>query len=173
MKLFGIKWRHSNIKPDVSLTRIHNWVFNGKPWSDWELWLALDTYSILAEAFSWDTYTTLIKQYYNLPSLSSDDTKLDMWARRYSQTVKTNLCPYFEWWGWPLTAATKEACALLPAWSKDPLARFSSKHIYAEVEIPMASDRSLLVDKTLVAINLELITVSSDIDVFYFTFSLK
>jgi len=41
--------------------------------------------------------------------------------------------------------------------------------IYAEVEIPMASNRRPVVDKILVASNLESITVSCDVEVFYFT----
>ncbi len=45
--------------------------------------------------------------------------------------------------------------------------------IYAEVEIPVASERRPLVDKTLVACNLESIMMSGDIDVFYFTLGLK
>jgi len=45
--------------------------------------------------------------------------------------------------------------------------------IYAEVEIPVASNLRLVVDKTFLASNLESITVSSDVDVFYFTLGLK
>jgi hypothetical protein len=40
--------------------------------------------------------------------------------------------------------------------------------IYAEVEIPMASNLRPLNDKTLVTSNLWSISVSSDVDVFYF-----
>ncbi len=116
------------MQPVNSLFRIHNWVFNGKLWTEWPSLVALDTYSILAEAFTWDSYATLIKQYYTLPQISNDTEKLDMWARLYSQTVNTNLCPYFEWWGWPLSIETKTSCALLPAWIQDPFARFASKH---------------------------------------------
>ena len=126
---FGIKWAHSQMLPVYSLSRIHNWVFMGKPWADWNVWLALDTYNILAEVFTWDTFTILIKQYYTLPTISNDNEKYDMWARLYSQTVNTNLCPYFEWWGWTLTNETKTSCALLPAWTQDPLARFAGMKI--------------------------------------------
>jgi len=45
--------------------------------------------------------------------------------------------------------------------------------IYAEVEIPVASNLRPLVDKTIVASNLESITVSSDVDMFYFTLGFK
>ena len=40
--------------------------------------------------------------------------------------------------------------------------------IYAEVEIPVASNLRLLVDKMLVASNLLSIKVSSDVDLYYF-----
>jgi hypothetical protein len=37
-------------------------MFKGKPQSDWDTWLALYTYSILAEKFTWEPYKTLIKE---------------------------------------------------------------------------------------------------------------
>jgi hypothetical protein len=40
--------------------------------------------------------------------------------------------------------------------------------MYAEVEIPVASNRRLVGDKTFVASNLESIPVTSNVDVFYF-----
>jgi len=46
--------------------------------------------------------------------------------------------------------------------------QFSKNEIYAEVEIPMASNLRLLSNKTLVSSNLCTISVSSDVDVFYF-----
>ena len=72
-------------------------------------------------------YLKLQLQYYALPEISDGTAKLDMWARLYSQTVNTNLCPYFEWWGWTLTAETKDACSKLPAWKLDALSRFAGK----------------------------------------------
>ncbi len=45
--------------------------------------------------------------------------------------------------------------------------------MYAEVELPVASNRRPVVDKTLVASNLESITVTSDVGVCYFTLVLK
>ncbi len=47
------------------------------------------------------------------------------------------------------------------------------KDMYAEVEIPVASNLRPLCDKTLVTFNLVSITVSSDVDVYYFTLVLK
>jgi len=130
-----VQWQHINTKPAAKLTAIHKWVFDGKPWEDWKEWLALNTFSMLAEAFNWDSYTSLIKQYYTLPNITNNNDKLDMWARRYSQTVNTNLCPYFEWWGWPLTAETKDACSKLPKWNQNPLARYEGVYILVTLNI--------------------------------------
>ena len=53
-----------------------------------------------------------------------DCTKKSFWphcapppfrAKKYSQGVNTNLCPYFEWFGWPLTSDTKDVCDSLPS----------------------------------------------------------
>jgi len=46
-------------------------------------------------------------------------------------------------------------------------------YIYAEVEIPMASNLRPLNNKTLIASNLWSITMSSNVDVFYFIPGLK
>jgi hypothetical protein len=53
--------------------------------------------------------------------------KKDMWARHFSQTVSTDLCPYFEWWGWKLTKDTKDICAKLPPWNENPINKMKSK----------------------------------------------
>jgi hypothetical protein len=47
---------------------------------------------------------------------------------------------------------------------------FRTTYIYnAEVEIPVASNQRPVIYKTLVSSNLESITVTSNVDVFYFT----
>ena len=115
---------HGEMKPSASLSRIHNWVLEGKPFSDWSVWLALDTYFILAKEFGFDSYQRLFTKYYTLPYINSENDRLDLWARRYSEEVNTNLCPYFEWFQWPLSQDTKDFCKTLPAWDKDPLSGF-------------------------------------------------
>jgi hypothetical protein len=62
MQLFGIPYAHYSMQPGVVLSRVYNWMFKGKPQSDWYTWLALYTYSILAEKFTWEPYKILIKQ---------------------------------------------------------------------------------------------------------------
>ena len=44
----------------------------------------------------------------------NDDEYFDRWAKQYSATVKTNLCPYYEWFGFKLSEETKKFCKTLP-----------------------------------------------------------
>ncbi len=37
----------------------------------------------------------------------------DRWAKHYSDSVQTNLCPYYEWFGFKLSNETKEFCKTL------------------------------------------------------------
>ena len=110
--------------PDQSLARIHDWVLRGKPFNEWRVWLALDTYYILAKEFGFDSYTELFVKYYSLPNVETENERLDLWARRYSEQVNTNLCPYFKWFQWPLSQETEDFCETLPTWNKDPLSGF-------------------------------------------------
>ena len=130
LQLFKIKWQHVAMQPSESLARIYKWTFEGKPAADWDIWLSLDTYSILAEAFTWESYTKTMVKYYTLPVISDNAQKWNRWALLYSQTVNTNLCPYFEWWGWTLTAETKASCAQLPAWNQDPMSKFAGRNVF-------------------------------------------
>ncbi len=43
--------------------RLHDYSVGGRPWGEWRLWTALDTYSILADYFGWEPYRRLIKKY--------------------------------------------------------------------------------------------------------------
>lgn len=49
---------------------------------------------------------------------------------RYSTVAGKNLCPYFEWWSFPLSPETLAVCSELPEWeewsSDNPLACFST-----------------------------------------------
>ncbi len=125
--------------------RIYDWILSGKPWSKWEVcpaiksqrhitlmpffqvWIALDTYSLLADKFGWlESYTPVIRWYYdNEVSFSDDMAELDFWARLYIQQVGFDLCSYFEWWGWELTDETRSICSELPQTDEDLLKDFN------------------------------------------------
>ena len=126
----------------------------GKPWNEWRIWLALETYVLLAQEFAWESYTDTFKIYYENKAsdvgLNSDEQKLSKWVERwlyainngkkhlsdrlylmarYSKVVNKNLCPYFQWWKFPLTDATIAVCSELPAWvpAVNPLDKYTRK----------------------------------------------
>jgi hypothetical protein len=45
---------------------------------------------------------------------AQEDDYFDRWVRHYSESVKTNMCPYFEWFNLKITHETKEFCKTLP-----------------------------------------------------------
>lgn len=92
--------------------RISNWILKGKPWDEWKVWLALDTYTILAEKFGWfEGFAPVTKKYYTLnDEVVGDVSKLNVWARFFMEGVKTDLCEYFQWWKWELSEETKRVC---------------------------------------------------------------
>jgi hypothetical protein len=45
---------------------------------------------------------------------ANEDDLYDRWVRQYSEAVKTNLCPYFEWFNLKITDETKTFCKTLP-----------------------------------------------------------
>ena len=49
-----------------------------------------------------------------MPNAEKDDEYFDRWAKHYSDSVQTNLCPFYEWFGFTLTEDTKKLCESLP-----------------------------------------------------------
>lgn len=98
---------------------INDWYFKGKIWDDWEVWLALETYVILAEEFGWwESYQPLNKLYRDGEPLEGISV-LDSWAQNYMAQVGYDLCDYFEWWTWELSNDTYALCETLPPLGKD------------------------------------------------------
>ena len=53
-------------------------------------------------------------QLFKMEPAAHEDDLFDRWVRQYSEAVKTNLCPYFEWFNLKITDETKEFCKTLP-----------------------------------------------------------
>ena len=60
-------------------------------------------------------------------TLDNDVANLNEWVVRYSSVVKTNLCPYFKWWQFPLTADTLTKCAAFKDLDTDLMADYRRK----------------------------------------------
>eukprot|EP00095_Tigriopus_kingsejongensis_P009271 maker-scaffold361_size196684-snap-gene-0.25 protein:Tk09271 transcript:maker-scaffold361_size196684-snap-gene-0.25-mRNA-1 annotation:"protein fam115c-like" len=107
---------HDSFK--LGVERLHAFALNGRPWKDWNVWLAFDTYYLLADSFGWDSFTAVIKTYYDEPVIEKETQRLEEFAFRFITQVKTNLCPFFEWFRHPLNQQTKTLCQTLPTWEK-------------------------------------------------------
>ncbi|MHC4087277.1 MAG: M60 family metallopeptidase [Planctomycetota bacterium] len=94
---------------------------------DYEKWkrdpfLALCMYMQLQEAFDWEPFTKVFKEYRTLTQEQrpqSDDEKRDQWMVRISRAVGRNLGPFFQAWAVPTTKKARASIADLPAWMPD------------------------------------------------------
>lgn len=81
--------------------------------------LALAMYLQLQEAFGWEAYFRVFKEYSLLPDSQrpkNDDEKRDQWLVRFSKTVGKNLGPFFDEWGVPVSDGAKAQVAHLQVW---------------------------------------------------------
>ena len=51
---------------------------------------------------------------FTMGNAKNDEEYFDRWAQHYSESVKTNLCPYYEWFVFKLSDETKKVCEALP-----------------------------------------------------------
>jgi hypothetical protein len=93
-------------------------------WSDWSVWTALETYLLLQEAFGWEPFTQVFAEYRGLSGgdvPGTDQERIDQWAVRFAAAVDRDLGPFFEAWGFPLSAWAIEQMETRPAWDEDPM----------------------------------------------------
>ncbi len=94
---------------------------------DFEKWkrdpfLALCMYIQLQEAFGWEPFTKVFREYRALTEEQrpkSDEEKRDQWMVRLSRAVGKNLGPFFQAWAVPTTAEARASIADLPVWMPD------------------------------------------------------
>ncbi len=93
----------------------------GAPFDAWKRdpFLALWMYVQLQEAFGWEPFQHVFKEYRDLPGdqrPKTDDEKRDQWLVRMSQATGRNLGPFFQRWGVPTSAEARRQVAALRAW---------------------------------------------------------
>lgn len=91
------------------------------PFDEWKRdpFLALIMYIDLIDAFGWDAFKAVFREYRALPNgerPKNDDEKRDQWMVRLSRQVDRNLGPYFDRWGVPVSGTAKDSIKDLPAW---------------------------------------------------------
>eukprot|EP00964_Phaeocystis_antarctica_P074486 scaffold45807_cov56-Phaeocystis_antarctica.AAC.2 len=87
----------------------------------WNVWVALETYMQLQEAFGWSFYATIFTQYRGISDPGTDAARINEWVRRSSYVAGKNLGPFYQAWGFPVTQFVIDEIASLPAWTEDPM----------------------------------------------------
>jgi hypothetical protein len=81
--------------------------------------IALFPYVYLAEKFGWETYQAVFAHYESTDMAavcSTPDDKMDQWVMVFSTVTQSNLAPFFQHWGWSLSATAIDTCqAFAPA----------------------------------------------------------
>ncbi|CAO2603415.1 TRPM8 channel-associated factor 2 [Lemmus lemmus] len=113
---------HPSLKPEEREKRIRDHLQKGAPMSDWNVWTALETYLQLQETFGWEPFIQLFAEYQTLSDLPNDnESKMNLWVKKFSETVQKNLVPFFEAWGWPVQKKVADSLAHLPSWQDHPM----------------------------------------------------
>lgn len=115
---------HGAVSPDQRESRTRAYFDNGANISDWSVWVALETFLMIKEEWSWGEITSALSVYYDLPAAevpSTDEEKFNAWVIHMSNSTGFNLAPYHAAWGFPLVQNTFDDLSHLPVWIGDPL----------------------------------------------------
>ncbi len=124
-KLCGVKPAQGRVGLPVVAEKFAKYTAGGKP--DFDKWksdpfLALAMYVQLQHAFGWEPFQKIFAEYRALPAgerPKSNSDRMDQWLTRFSKTVNRNLGPFFQAWGFPVTAPAVASITNLPAWPKE------------------------------------------------------
>ncbi|XP_059113639.1 TRPM8 channel-associated factor 2-like [Peromyscus eremicus] len=118
---------HPALKPEEREKRIKDHLQKGAPLDNWNVWTALETYLQLQEAFGWEPFMHLFAEYQTLSGLPKNKkSKMNVWMKKFSETVQKNLVPFFEAWGWPIQKEVADSLTCLPCWQDHPLKVYMS-----------------------------------------------
>uniref|UniRef100_A0A8C5B255 TRPM8 channel-associated factor homolog n=1 Tax=Gadus morhua TaxID=8049 RepID=A0A8C5B255_GADMO len=116
---------HPELEPETRLSRIEEYVKGGRNLGSWTVWVALETYLQLQEAFGWAAFKKVFAAYHDMSDVPGDNKgKMNLYTKTFSVAVEHNLCAFFKAWGWPIEGATEEELSRLPAWTNHPMARY-------------------------------------------------
>lgn len=122
-ELVGISG-HGAISSDQRESRTRSYFENGANIADWSVWVALETFLMIKEEWSWSEITSALSIYYDLPIEEVPETdaeKFKAWVLHLSNSTGFNLAPYHYAWGFPLDQSTFDDLEHLPIWVNDPL----------------------------------------------------
>jgi hypothetical protein len=115
---------HGAVEMEQREARMRAYFDDGSNIDNWSVWVALDTFLIVKDEWTWGAITDALSIYYTLPQSEvpiSDSEKFNAWVTHLSNTTGYNLAPYHAAWGFPLEQSTYDALDNLPVWVDDPL----------------------------------------------------
>jgi hypothetical protein len=91
--------------------------------ADWSVWVALDTYLQLQEAFGWELFSTVFADYRRDSDAASGSAqdRIDEWVLRTSGYAQRNLIPFYRAWGFPISEDVVATVSTWPDWVEDPM----------------------------------------------------
>ncbi|GFR42854.1 hypothetical protein Agub_g3812 [Astrephomene gubernaculifera] len=115
---------HSSATPTARAAARKKYLSSGAKWStDWNVWVALDTYLQLQEGFGWSFYRNVFAAYQK--ATTSPTNAVQTWIQVTSKVANRNLVPFYSAWGFPVSQATKDAVSTLPAWTANPMTKIA------------------------------------------------
>lgn len=115
---------HRAIRPLDRKQRMNGYFRGGREFSQWAMWVALEPYLQVQEAFGWEPYQKVFAEYNNLPREDwprSQQEKNDQWVLRLSRACGKNLAPFWSSWNLPLSESVSAQLQDLPAWEDHPV----------------------------------------------------
>lgn len=104
------------------------YVADGRNLTDWNTWVALETYLQLQEKFGWDAFKKVFAAYHAMPKnqVPSDNPgKMNLYAVTFSQAVGMDLTGFLKSWNWPIDDDTVKKLSTLPAWTDHPMVKYN------------------------------------------------
>jgi len=120
---------HDSIRPLDRKQRMNAYFDGGRDFEkDWSMWVALESYLQVQEAFGWEPFQAVFAEYNALPESDWPQTqqeKNDQWVIRLSRACGQNLAPFWRTWNVPLSGSVEEALGDLPVWEDHPVAKWA------------------------------------------------
>jgi hypothetical protein len=117
-KICGIDRPRPNLYGEHRAKTIAEYRKMGRKFSYWKKkpFLALIMYMQLQEAFGWEAFQQVFKNYQGAKKPRNDAEKRDLWMIRFSRHVGRNLGPFFDDWGVPTSEQARNSLTDLPVW---------------------------------------------------------
>jgi hypothetical protein len=105
--------------------RVNAYVMGGRNFArDWSVWTGLETFLQLQQGFGWSFFTTMNREYMALPEAMrprNEAERINGWITRSCRVANRNLAPFYASWGFPMTDASRTACAAYSTWAENPM----------------------------------------------------